>query len=61
MPTAEALRSAGRWQPNGELRRVLWEEVLIALYMRMATCLVHHPHDLPAYLAAWPRWRALAT
>jgi hypothetical protein len=59
LPAAQALRDAGRWQPNGDLRRTLWEEVLIALYMRMGTCMVHHPKDLPAYLAAWPRWRAL--
>jgi aminoglycoside phosphotransferase (APT) family kinase protein len=61
LPAAEALRDAGRWRPNGELRRVLWEEVLIALYMRMATSLVHHLRDLPAYLEAWPRWRALVS
>jgi hypothetical protein len=57
---ADALRGSGRWRPNGEPQQLLWEQVLIALYMRMATCLVHHPRDLPAYLAAWPRWRALA-
>ena len=61
LPAAEALRESGRWRPNGDPRRILWEEVLIALYMRMGTCLAHHPKDLPAYLEAWPRWRALAT
>jgi Ser/Thr protein kinase RdoA (MazF antagonist) len=60
LSAAEALRDAGRWRPNGEPRRILWEEVLIALYLRMGTCLVYHPKDFPAYLAAWPRWRALA-
>jgi hypothetical protein len=60
LPAAEALQDAGRWWPNGEPRRILWEEVLIALYLRLGTCLVHHPKDFPAYLAAWPRWRALA-
>jgi Ser/Thr protein kinase RdoA (MazF antagonist) len=57
VPAAEALREAGRWRPNGDLHEALWDEVMIALYMRMATCLVQHPHDLPAYLEAWPRWR----
>lgn len=61
LPAAKALLDAGRWRPNGALRRVLWEEVAIALYMRLATCLFHHPEDLQAYLEAWPRWRALAT
>jgi hypothetical protein len=60
-PAAEALRASGRWQPNGDPHAILCEEVLIALYMRMGTCLVHHPADLPAYLTAWPRWRALVT
>jgi hypothetical protein len=59
VPAAQALRAAGRWRPGGELQQVLWEEVLVALYMRTATCLVHHPQDLPAYLEAWPRWRAM--
>lgn len=61
LPAAEALRDSGRWRPNGDLRCILWEEVLIALYLRMGTCLVHHAQDLPSYLEAWPRWRALAT
>lgn len=58
-PAAEALREAGRWRPNGEWRQVLYEEVAIALYMRMGTCLMHHPRDLPAYLEAWRRWRGM--
>jgi hypothetical protein len=33
------------------------EEVVIALYLRLGACLMHHPDDLPAYLAAWPRWK----
>lgn len=41
----------------GDVRQTLWEEVLIALYMRLGTCLVHHLKDLPAYLEAWSRWR----
>ncbi|HEV2125298.1 MAG TPA: phosphotransferase [Chloroflexota bacterium] len=60
LPAAEALRASSRWLPNGDPRRILCEEVLIALYKRMGTCMVHHPRDLPAYLAAWPRWRRLA-
>ena len=60
LPAAEALHESGRWRPNGDLRTALCEEVLIALYMRMGTCLYHHPRDLPRYLAVWPRWLSLA-
>jgi len=48
LPAAEALKASGRWRPNGDMHRVVCEEVLIALYMRMGTCLVYHPNDLPA-------------
>ncbi|RAP77781.1 aminoglycoside phosphotransferase family protein [Paenibacillus montanisoli] len=37
----------------------LVREVMIRLYHRIAVCLLHHPHDLPAYLQAWPYWKAL--
>ncbi|TVY11484.1 phosphotransferase family protein [Paenibacillus cremeus] len=35
----------------------LYEEALIGLYLRMGTCLVHHPHDFEAYAEAWYRLR----
>jgi hypothetical protein len=59
LPAAEALLAAGRWRPRSDWRRILWEEVAIALYMRMGTCLMHHPRDLPAYLESWKRWRGM--
>jgi hypothetical protein len=59
VPAAEALREFGRWRPNGEWRQVLYEVVALMLYMRMGTCLMHHPRDLPAYLEAWQRWRTM--
>lgn len=34
----------------------LYEQVLIALYIRLETCLVHHPDDFPEYLNAWKYW-----
>ena len=37
-------------------RRMLIGEVLIHLYCRIATCLMHHPADLAEYLEAWAYW-----
>jgi len=34
------------------------EEVMIGLYFRIATCLVHHPFDLNEYLTAWEYWKS---
>ncbi|MFD1738732.1 aminoglycoside phosphotransferase family protein [Bacillus salitolerans] len=31
-------------------------EVLIGLYLRLSTCIKHHPHDLENYLKAWNYW-----
>jgi Ser/Thr protein kinase RdoA (MazF antagonist) len=59
LPAAEALRASGRWRPRGDLQQTLWEEIVIALYNRLGTCKYHHPHDLPRYLEAWPRWLRL--
>lgn len=60
LPAAELLERAGRWRPAASARRcVLSEEVVIALYSRIGTCLVHHPSDLPAYLQSWGYWMAL--
>ena len=35
---------------------VLYEKLLIGLYLRIASCSKHHPEDLPRYLEAWSRW-----
>ncbi len=36
--------------------RDLYEEIVIGLYLRIDTCLRHHPKDLEDYLAAWRYW-----
>lgn len=35
----------------------LVEEVLIGLYLRIGTCIKHHPNDLQEYLKAWTYWK----
>ena len=37
--------------------QLLYEEVLIGLYLRLATCIRHHPNDLEDYLKAWNYWK----
>ncbi|WP_419880944.1 aminoglycoside phosphotransferase family protein [Peribacillus sp. B-H-3] len=37
--------------------QLLYEEVLIGLYLRLATCIRHHPNDLNDYLKAWIYWK----
>ncbi|PGS45916.1 phosphotransferase [Bacillus sp. AFS041924] len=39
--------------------RILFEEVLVGLYLRLATCIRHHPEDLHEYLLAWKYWTEL--
>ncbi len=34
----------------------LYEEIVICLYLRIDTCLRHHPKDLEDYLVAWRYW-----
>jgi hypothetical protein len=34
----------------------LVDDMIIALYLRISTCLLHHPNDLPEYLNAWNEW-----
>ncbi|PGU00903.1 aminoglycoside phosphotransferase [Bacillus cereus] len=34
----------------------LYEEIVIGLYLRIDTCLRHHPKDLEDYLVAWRYW-----
>lgn len=35
------------------------EEILIGLYLRMATCIKHHPADLKQYMDAWVYWKEI--
>ncbi|RKL69247.1 aminoglycoside phosphotransferase [Salipaludibacillus neizhouensis] len=37
----------------------LYEEVLIGLFLRLATCMKHHPSDLEDYLKAWSYWKTI--
>ncbi|PEF41827.1 phosphotransferase family protein [Bacillus wiedmannii] len=37
-------------------KRDLYEEIVIGLYLRIDTCLRHHPKDLEDYLVAWRYW-----
>ncbi|PEJ56711.1 aminoglycoside phosphotransferase [Bacillus sp. AFS002410] len=39
--------------------RYLFEEVLVGLYLRLATCIKYHPEDLNEYLVAWDYWKEL--
>lgn len=34
------------------------EHSIIVLYLRMSSCVQHHPHDLEAYLQAWSHWKS---
>ncbi|MGH0429367.1 aminoglycoside phosphotransferase family protein [Bacillus hominis] len=36
--------------------RDLYEEIIIGLFLRIDTCLRHHPKDLEDYLVAWRYW-----
>ncbi|MGP4081093.1 phosphotransferase [Pseudalkalibacillus sp. R45] len=42
-------------------RNELHEEVVIGLYLRIATCVLHHPNDLDEYLQAWAYWKRTLT
>lgn len=37
----------------------IYEQVLVGLYFRLATCIRHHPNDLDEYLIAWNYWTSL--
>lgn len=37
----------------------LYEEVLIGLYLRLATSIKHHPSDFEEYLKAWYYWECI--
>lgn len=44
--------------PDRVHRARLLAHALPVLFCRIATCRIHHPDDLPDYLAAWRRFRA---
>lgn len=37
----------------------LYEQVLIGLYLRLGSCIKHHPTDLEEYLKAWFYWKEI--
>lgn len=39
----------------------LYEYVVIGLYLRMSTCIRHHPDDLADYLISWRYWKKIVT
>jgi hypothetical protein len=38
---------------------VLYEDLVIVLFMRLATCLRHHADDFEEYLYAWDYWKKM--
>lgn len=53
-PAATMLKD---WHPADTLG--LHRDVLLALYRRVACCILYHPYDLEKYLQAWSYWRGL--
>ncbi|MES5955873.1 phosphotransferase [Bacillus fungorum] len=54
--TKEAIAYAMKQCVFPKNERDLYEEIVIGLYLRIDTCLRHHPKDLEDYLAAWRYW-----
>lgn len=43
---------------NSEINSlILYEQVIIALYIRLETSIIHHPNDFEEYLKAWYYWK----
>lgn len=42
---------------RGKYNSILYEEVIIGLYLRLGTCIKHHPNDFEEYLKAWYYWK----
>jgi fructosamine-3-kinase len=42
---------------GGKNNSILYEEVIIGLYLRLATSIKHHPNDFDEYLKAWYYWK----
>jgi hypothetical protein len=40
-----------------KINSILYEEVIIGLYLRLRTCIKHHPNDFEEYLKAWYYWK----
>ncbi|MFD0616625.1 aminoglycoside phosphotransferase family protein [Paenibacillus sp. GCM10027629] len=46
-----------RMDPMFTHGRDLKSEVIIGLYFRIATCILHHPQDFEVYIEAWEYWK----
>lgn len=44
---------------NNKEPHQLYGNVLIGLYLRLATCLKHHPNDIEMYVKAWTEWLSI--
>ncbi|WP_216700991.1 aminoglycoside phosphotransferase family protein [Priestia filamentosa] len=42
---------------NSRIHEVLYEELLIGLYLRLKSCIKHHPDDFNNYIKAWFYWK----
>ncbi|MGZ9869916.1 phosphotransferase [Priestia endophytica] len=42
---------------NSRIHEVLYEELLIGLYLRLKSCIKHHPDDFNNYIRAWFYWK----
>jgi fructosamine-3-kinase len=51
-----AAENLNTWDGNEQL---LYEEVLLGLFIRLARCKLHHPKDLSVYLNAWKEWKRI--
>jgi fructosamine-3-kinase len=58
--TKETIDTAASYlKNNSNDEHFLYEEVLIGLFFRIATCVRHHPDDLEEYLRAWEYWKGV--
>jgi hypothetical protein len=45
---------------NGEKNNsILYKKVIVGLYLKLGTCIKHHPNDFEEYLQAWHYWKDL--
>ena len=57
--TKETIDSAVNQFENNKGKNTshLYEKVMIGLYLRLGTCIKHHPNDFEEYLNAWYYWK----
>lgn len=54
--TKETFGEAARYLMTEE--KLLYEEVMIGLYIRLGTCMKHYPGDFEDYVKAWYDWKS---